>query len=759
MENTWTSPLVDSREEKAAHRQRKAAQRRKKAEEARLKDKINRILDFMKKEDVRLGQFMTFIFNPDNKKGLLCYNQFFNIEGELSQILQWWACSRTGKDEVQAWTLDYVAGLLSKEAKRVTSSKILQTRERTVDHAMVSSFNFTSLYGYLKDLAPTTIQMLKALSTSPRADNEHTDRRKKRTKGIVTSVALTCFGEYSHANNLSKKMTGLYLISTGAQRQTITVMSTLGLSESYTNLITKNLRRKSKKERQLMLESDKNDSGQDVQCESVPQEQVQKRSLYTGTLRQLSESMLSMARDIAKTGLCFTVYDNINMMFRRPEQVVGRHDTQENGTCATMVPLFKAEVEDLNVADYQAHFLNAPKLKLSDVLHTRNEALEFKQHLISTILRIIITHGGAEFERFRTDLDKYQPCTPEKIDLHKTPLYPLETWPINEATILGNIEVDEAIRKTLGQNDEDIPNCSQRLRFHAGDQLSLARFRAIEFIRAGQETGFNAFFGSTWIPGLFHAKMADMLGLLQTHWGKPNAGNRNPGSLSAHNTRLGRLPITISSPPTYRVTRDLVFTSLYARVLHCLLLVSETTSLEQYTTKFTTWDALVKHAEIIFQKYTQPTTVSKLREQRANEKKNPADKPTEGDMVFENAVLFLRDALISRLFTDAVKAGDSGVIVLVLKAWALGFRGNGRTKYAHEMLHIIHHLTNILTPEIRSIILNNWLLNPTGNPNSWVEVDLVQEHLNYWIKTFYRAHGSNASWDWLKVISPCVDAL
>ncbi|KAF4613503.1 hypothetical protein D9613_007562 [Agrocybe pediades] len=139
--------------------------------------------------------------------------------------------------------------------------------------------------------------------------------------------------------------------------------------------------------------------------------------------------------------------------------------------------------------------------------------------------------------------------------------------------------------------------------------------------------------------------------------------------------------------------------------------------------------------------------------------KDSRKKPTQGDMVFENAVLFLRDALISRLFTDAVKSGDSGVVVLVLKAWALGFRGNGRTKYAHEMLHIIHHLTNILTPEIRAIILNNWLLNPTGNPNSWVEVDLVQEHLNFWIKSFYRAHGSNASWDWLKAVSPCVDAL
>ena len=32
------------------------------------------------------------------------------------------------------------------------------------------------------------------------------------------------------------------------------------------------------------------------------------------------------------------------------------------------------------------------------------------------------------------------------------------------------------------------------------------------------------------------------------------------------------------------------------------------------------------------------------------------------------------------------------------------------------------------------IVLDNWLLNPTGNPDSWVELNLVQEHLNYWIK-------------------------
>ncbi|KAJ6618379.1 hypothetical protein B0H10DRAFT_1795290, partial [Mycena sp. CBHHK59/15] len=35
-------------------------------------------------------------------------------------------------------------------------------------------------------------------------------------------------------------------------------------------------------------------------------------------------------------------------------------------------------------------------------------------------------------------------------------------------------------------------------------------------------------------------------------------------------------------------------------------------------------------------------------------------------------------------------------------------------------------------------ILHNWLLNPTGKINAFVEVYLVQEHLNLWIKVSCR---------------------
>ena len=141
---------------------------------------------------------------------------------------------------------------------------------------------------------------------------------------------------------------------------------------------------------------------------------------------------------------------------------------------------------------------------------------------------------------------------------------------------------------------------------------------------------------------------------------------RNPGSLWFHNTRLDCLPITLSSLPTFRVCRDLIFTSLYARVLHCLLLVAGVSSLEDYLQKYGKWSTLVSHTEVIDCKFTWPSEVERLRTKQAN-------NPKDGDMVFENAVLFFRDALISREFSDAVKAGDLGRVLMVLKAWALGF--------------------------------------------------------------------------------------
>ncbi|KAH7919763.1 hypothetical protein BV22DRAFT_1107961 [Leucogyrophana mollusca] len=304
---------------------------------------------------------------------------------------------------------------------------------------------------------------------------------------------------------------------------------------------------------------------------------------------------------------------------------------------------------------------------------------------------------GESFKCLCKDLESSQLLPDYKIDVHKTLLHPLPAMNIDESMIVGNGKVVKAVLDKLGIKE----SLSTQVKIFAGDQLSIVCLWTLVNIRTGQEGGFAGLGWGAWMPGLFHVKIADMHKFLVTHWGKPNAGTRNPGCLAFHNT-----------------------------LLHCLLLVSERTSLEDYTSTVDDWSTLCDHAKHIYKQYTNPDIVAELRWQQQFASKNDINAP-RGDMIFENAVLYLRDGLLLREFTDAVKMGDSGQVVLVRKIWALSFQGN------------------------RAIVMNKWLLNPMGWPNLFVEVDLVQEHMNFWVKNFYQAHGSLASWHWLKMIAQC----
>lgn len=134
----------------------------------------------------------------------------------------------------------------------------------------------------------------------------------------------------------------------------------------------------------------------------------------------------------------------------------------------------------------------------------------------------------------------------------------------------------------------------------------------------------------------------------------------------------------------------MIFVSLYARLFHCLLLVADKPSatLNEYAEDLS-FDDLLTHAEAVIDHYTDAKIVHRLR--RARKK----DGVEYGDMVLENSILFLRDGLILREFCDAVKDGDSGRIIIILKLLALSYRGSGRTKYAQETLFLLHNLTNV----------------------------------------------------------------
>ncbi|KAJ7625927.1 hypothetical protein FB45DRAFT_922649 [Roridomyces roridus] len=452
-------------------------------------------------------------------------------------------------------------------------------------------------------------------------------------------------------------------------------------------------------------------------------------------------------RNLAASRTCLIVYDNINMMNRIAEQVIGRKSAQENGTCATLLPLHNANREHLLTADLDKSILSASPLTVDDIALKASETEFFVQNMVHTIVRTIVLYGGEGFQRWKDDMAATQPVSDETIAVHETPLHPLPTMEIDESSITGNIEVVEEIMRVLGFKTDD-PEYAKYILLIAGDQLTVARQRSI-------------------------LNIADCHGVLETHFGKPTV--RSPGSLGFHNTVLDRLPITLTSLPPFRTCRDLIMVSLYSPVLHCLLLVSGKDSLDECARSIKSYDTLLDYAEKIYSTYADVDRVQELREKRIPEErqrdaaakaakqggesagKEPLPHVRKGDMVFENAVLFLRDALITREFSDAVKTGDSGRIVMVLRVWAFSYRGNGRTKYAHEMLHLLHNLINVWTKELRSIVLQNWLANPQGKRNAFVEIDLVQEHLNFWIKRIYKADGAGHSWDWLSLVSPCID--
>lgn len=345
----------------------------------------------------------------------------------------------------------------------------------------------------------------------------------------------------------------------------------------------------------------------------------------------------------------------------------------------------------MRLEDLETSFRDAGPLALSDILHNAGERVFFRKCMIHCILRITVGHG--KLDHFTEQLRESTPRTEQAIELHKTDLHPLPTWKIDESTIVGNADVDEAIVNELRLRNQPT-HWMKYVRLLAGDQLSIARLRSLANIRAGHEDTYSSFGWGVWSLGLFHTKIADMHGFFVTHWGKPNCGSRNPGSLSFHNILLRQLPISLTSLPTFRTCRDLVFVSLYGRVLECMLSVSGHQTMDDYRLLVTSWDSIYAHATAVVDQFTNARRVHELRTERERGDSNSASGGG-GDMVLENAILFLRDALITREYTDAIKAGDSGRVLLVLKIWALSFRGNGRTKYAYEMLCIIHNLTHV----------------------------------------------------------------
>ncbi|CAE6446189.1 unnamed protein product [Rhizoctonia solani] len=358
-----------------------------------------------------------------------------------------------------------------------------------------------------------------------------------------------------------------------------------------------------------------------------------KKEQEPGPLKVLSMSCLEELRKLVAEGRPVGfIFDNINLVNKVAESVLGKIDDPMNGTCATAFEVYGANDEALNQSHAEAAFLSAPPLERGNILLFCVEKDLHRQLMIHTILRLVVTSGGEGLTGYLPLLEVSQLQTAQLIDLHQTRTYPLPTMETDESTIDGTIEVMVKIYAAAGI-DTTSESFKKRIWLVAGDLKSLKNLGTAKEDRAGNDDPEYSFGNVTFIIGLFHTVMAAVTGFLILHFGRTTAGAYNPGSLHFHNRLLERKPIAINSPIPFTVAKNLIQVSLLARVLHCLTLVSGCTTIGEYVMYLTTldtaqgigqqmpnttqdrersWKQLVADATTVYDQYANSQTVEKL---------------------------------------------------------------------------------------------------------------------------------------------------
>ncbi|KAJ7855692.1 hypothetical protein B0H13DRAFT_1902969 [Mycena leptocephala] len=87
----------------------------------------------------------------------------------------------------------------------------------------------------------------------------------------------------------------------------------------------------------------------------------------------------------------------------------------------------------------------------------------------------------------------------------------------------------------------------------------------------------------------------------------------------------------------------------------------------------------------------------------------------------------------------AIAEGDIGRVFEVIKVLRFSFWGAGATNYGNEMLEMACNFLYEFPPALQDAVLNNYLVNTTGLLGHWLELDLLQEHFNFWIKRLFNS--------------------
>ncbi|KAK6966366.1 hypothetical protein R3P38DRAFT_3338003 [Favolaschia claudopus] len=294
----------------------------------------------------------------------------------------------------------------------------------------------------------------------------------------------------------------------------------------------------------------------------------------------------------------------------------------------------------------------------------------------------------------------------------------------DESSIDGTLAVYDAIFRHLDTSSEDLK--AHGLVISYRDLLMDNLVNTIEASRRNSDDILASTRALTRLMGIFHPKMAGNRLVVNEHRGKPNT--------------------TIPAP--WKPCHELLQISSAGHVRDAFRICCGEASFADWAARATFTEFEEVAAKVYSSLYTTAAYDRACDLQEA-----------QRDPAFENAVLYNRDSLLYLLLVSSIKAGDIGRVVLVFRIWAVMMQTpKTMPKYADAFFETLGRLKSY-DPVLRKFLLHNWLVNLRGIINGFKEVDLLQEHQNFWAKIIYNAKGVNRSWEWLSRITVCIFVL
>lgn len=356
--------------------------------------------------------------------------------------------TRDGKDGTETWIKTHFEQVINAEMDKIT--QLLRPERKGDVSTILEDFSLEQILEHATEVAPNLRELVSGLLgyeegavTKKKKDVVsttlgvfwQTNSERLQVLAAVLSVLAQCRNEKSSE---VQTVTGIFLFACGASKALFDVLNHAGFSLSYTQTLEK--------------------------------------------LKSLSDEQLTEVRRVVRCFPCLIVYDNVNIAFRVGEQRQDSKDHFDNGTTATLVPLYGVEPGTIPLSLLGSRSTRRPNLDFDtsvDFLPTAKQAEELEKCMLHHIEEILLDAYPALQQKFKEmGCPELEPPMIQAIPVHKTEQYPLPAALIDESTIDGTLQViNHIFFDTLKLSEEEIK--SHGVFFVHGDQLTVALLETV----------------------------------------------------------------------------------------------------------------------------------------------------------------------------------------------------------------------------------------------------------------------------------------